>query len=366
MQSVSPQFLTTIRQSHTVEIKADIWYQNAIQMQNVPISGGQVSINSGTGVRRNLDMTIPDVGLWGLLSTPGIQIRPYRGVRYAGGQVEMVPLGVFMVDSVSMSAANEGSISISSAPDRWSYVQRARFETPQSSIATNTAKQEIARLVVGAISVGVNNIATSTALAGALTYEKDREEPINALLNAIGAEAYFDTSGQLQIINAPLLGAGATWSVDAGEDGILLGGSRRRDRTRTYNVVVVTVAALDGQVVPAPVVVADTDATSPTYVGGPMGRVPYFYESPIFIDAGQMLTAGKALLNKVKGVNAQLDIESAVNPALDRGDVIFVKTGDGTLERHMVVNLTIPLTADGTQTISTQSSRPDGEVPGGE
>ncbi len=366
MLSVSPQFLTTIRQSHTVEITADIWFQNTIQSRNIPISDGQVTINSGTGVRRTLDINIPDTSLWGLLSTPGIQVRPYRGVRYAGGEVEKVPLGVFMVDSVSRSAANDGTISVSSAPDRWSYVQRARFETPQSSIASNTAKQEIARLVTGAINVGVTTTATSTALAGALTYEQDREVPINALLTAIGAEAYFDTAGLLVIADAPLLGSGAVWSIDAGENGILIDGNRRRDRTRTYNVVVVTVAALDGQVVPEPVVVADTDATSETYIGGAMGRVPYFYESPVFLDTGQMLAAGKAILNKVKGVNAQLDVTSVVNPALDRGDVVIVRTADGTAERHMVMGLTIPLTADGVQSITTQSSRPDGDVPGGE
>jgi hypothetical protein len=63
------------------------------------------------------------------------------------------------------------------------------------------------------------------------------------------------------------------------------------------------------------VVVADTDPTSRTYVGGPFGRVPYRYTSPAMTTSAQALVAAKALLNRVKAVNAQLNVERSCTRA---------------------------------------------------
>ena len=172
-----------------------------------------------------------------------------------------------------------------------------------------------------------------------------------------------DWDGELVIRDAPLLSQVPAWTVDASETGVLIGGDRGRDRSRTYNVVVVNCTVLDGQAPPAPVIVEDDDPTSLTYTGGPMGRVPYFWTSPLLLDTTAMTAAGRTILNRVKGANAQLDLEAVVNPALDRGDVILAITADGAVELHMVASLTVPLTTSGTQSIATISSRPDGDVP---
>jgi hypothetical protein len=363
---VSGTFLQAIRQAHTAYIRLDVWYDGALLQSDVEITAGQVTVNAGTGVRRTLDVTLADVGMWDTIAPVGTELRPYRGVRYPSGTVEAVPLGVFGIDAHAMSVAPGGGITIRSAPDRWSYVQRARFETPEASEAGDLAAVEAERLIVDAITTGVTNTATSAATVGALVYERDREQAVNQLLTSAAAEAFHDWDGDLIVRDVPLLGQVPAWTVDAGATGVLLGGSRGRDRSRTYNVVVVTCGTLDGQTPPAPVVVEDDDATSNTYTGGPMGRVPYFWNSPVTLDTGQATAAGRAILNRVKGTNAQLDVESAVNPALDRGDVISVVTSDGTVERHLVTSLTVPLTVSGSQPIGTQSTRPDGDVPSGE
>jgi hypothetical protein len=82
--------------------------------------------------------------------------------------------------------------------------------------------------------------------------------------------------------------------------------------------------------------------------------------------AGDALALATALLNKVKAPMAQFSVEAVVNPALDRGDVLDVLTPAGVVERHMAVSFAVPLTVGGTQTITTRSSRPDGDVPASE
>lgn len=367
MYPVTSLFEQAIRGAHTLVVRVDITYGGSTVASDIDITDGTVRCTSGRGVRRMLDLTVTDRTLWSSLEPIGTELLAYRGVRYPSGVVETVPLGVFRVDAHNMSVSPSGGIAVRSAPDRWSMVLKARFETPRASNPGTSAVDEVVDLVSEAVpAAGVTVTATSAATVGAMVYDRDRDRIINELLTAAGADAYFDNAGDLVVRDQPLLGQAPAWTVDASETGVLLDGSRGRDRSRTYNVVVVNVATLDGEAPPTPVVVEDDDASSATWVDGPMGRVPYFWTSPLGLDTAQMTAAGQKILNRVKGTNAQLDLTAAVHPGLEPGDVIEVITSDGAVEWHQVTECTIPLTVDGTQTIATQSSRPDGDVPAGE
>jgi hypothetical protein len=172
---VTATFGSALRQSHTVVVKVDAYLGGSLLASNMPVTAGAVTVNSGTGVRRTLDLTIADRGLWSTLDVIGVELRPYRGIRYPSGDLEMVPLGVFSLDAQQMSVGPEGGIQVQSAPDRWAKVQRAAFEQPTSSIATNPIKTEISRLVTGAVSgITVTTTATSTVTAGPLVWDTDR------------------------------------------------------------------------------------------------------------------------------------------------------------------------------------------------
>jgi hypothetical protein len=362
---VSSTFLAALRQAHTMCARVDVYQAGVLVYTGLPFTDGSVQVSAGTGVRRTLTLTVPDSSLWDTLAPIGTELRAYRGITYVGvAPSEMVPLGVFGVDSQSLALSPSGAITIT-APDRWARVQRARFETPAASVKGAAIRDEITRLVTGAIPTAtVTNTASSGAAIGALVWDRDRDQAINDMCTSIGAEAYFDWTGAVVIRDAPLLSAPAiTWRVDASPTGVLIGGDKTRSRATTYNVVVVHPAAVDGTAAFAPQTIADTDATSPTYVGGTMGRVPYFYSSPLVTTTGQAIAAGTTLLNKVKGLAAQVNVEAVVNPALDRGDVFYVLMPGGVVERHLAESFQVPLTPAGTQQITTRSSRPEGDVP---
>lgn len=374
MYPVSDTFGPAVREAHAAEVRLDAYRGGDLIVENIAIIDGSVTVNSGTGVRRTLDVTITDESytlaglraLWEKLDVTGVELKAYRGVQYPNGQTEMVPLGVFSLDTQAVSVSGGSGIQIRSAPDRWARVQRAQFEKPASSMSGQRISAEIARLVAGAVPGGsINNQATSTAMAGLLIWDIDRSAAVVDLATSIGAEVYFDVQGDLVIKDAPLLSQTPVWTVDASPSGVLVSGERSRDRARTYNVVVAYSSSLDGASPYEPVVVVDDDPRSPTYAGGPFGRVPYRYTSPAMTSAAQAKVAATALLNKLKAVNAQLNVEASPHPGLDRGDVITVLTPDGTIERHLIDSVTIPL-GGGNQQITTRSSRPDGDIPVGE
>jgi hypothetical protein len=366
MYGVSDTFLQALRRSHAVVIRVDAYHDGDPLLEDIEITGGAVTVNPGTGVRRTLDCTIADAGLWSTLDVIGVELRPYRGIRYPDGSVETVPLGVFQLDAQSMQMA-PGGIQVRSAPDRWAKVQRAQFETPEPSVRTNTIKAEALRLVADAVDFNTAALLTNDFTpVGAIVWDRDRAAAATDLATSIACDIFFDVDGDLVIRDAPHLSATPVWTIDASASGVMLGGELARDRSRTYNVVIASMGAVDGRTPFPPQKVEDSDPTSRTFTMGPFGRVPYFYSSPTLRSAPQALTAARALLNRLKAINAQFTLDAVCNPALDRGDVITVLTPTGINELHMIDSMTIPLDVGGPQRITTKSSRPEGDVPEGE
>jgi kumamolisin len=365
--AVSTTFGQALRNAHTAIVKVDAYYDGTLLVGDLNIADGAVTVNGGTGVRRTLDVTLTDEGLWDTLDVIGVELKPYRGIRYPDGTEEWVPLGVFQLDAMNIGLAPGGGIQIRSAPDRWVKVQRAMFETPRASVVAHSIRTEALTLASEAVpGVTFTQLATSTRTMAAVVWDRDRDAATIDLATSIGAEVFFDVAGNGLVKDAPLLSATPVWTVDASTEGVMLGGDRVRDRSRTYNVVVLSMSAVDGRTPFAPQTVEDDDPTSRTYTGGAYGRVPFFYSSPLLRSANHALEAGPAILNRVKAVNAQLNVEAIVHPGLDRGDVITVIAPGGVVERHLVDAVTIPLTVGGTQQITTRSSRPEGDVPGDE
>lgn len=368
MYPVSDQFTAALRNPHAVAVRVDAYLGDTLLVGDLPIVGGAVTVHGGTGVRRTLDLSVADVTLWPTLDVQGVELHPYRGIRFPDGREELVPLGRFSLDSTSKAVGPDGSgITVRSAPDRWARVQRARFLTPQSSVRTNTIAAEAIRLVQAAVpGVAYRSEVTNGTLVGALVWDRERDKAVNDLVTSIAADLYFDNLGEVVLAPAPLLSAPAVWTVDASPTGVLLGGQQTRDRSRTYNVVVASPSAINGLVPFTPQIASDTDSTSPTWVGGPFGQVPFFWSSPTLRNTTQALAAAQTILNRVKAVNAQLTAEQVVHPGLDHGDVVIAVLPDGTAERHLLDSVVIPLDVAGVQQLEARSSRPEGDVPSDE
>jgi hypothetical protein len=379
--------------------RVEVWLAGVQIEADLSYLSGEVTLDGTGGVRGKLNLTLPageGTATWDLLSPIGTEVIPYRGVRFIDGTSEWVPLGVFGIDSQRMGYGADGTLSLT-APDRWARVQRARFLSPATT--TGGAVTEAIRLATDAVSVACTNAATSAASTNAQVWDRDRDAAAVALMTSASGELFFDRAGLLVARNSPRLTSAPVWTVDAGQNGVLVSADRARDRARTYSVVVAIGTATDGTTPLAPQIAYDDDPLSPTYYLGPFGIVPYFYASPLLTTTGQALAAAKTILAKVTGMAAQLSIENAVNPALDPGDTIsvvlpsqnearrftHVAIGDlftdifsdtwrgrevftavsfpATVEAHLIDTVTIPMDVGTPQKITTRSTRPEGDVP---
>lgn len=365
--NATPIFLDAIRRSHTAYSRVEAWYGGSLVegAEDIYFDEGEVSVTSGTGVRRTISLGIPEAKYWDLLSPIGTELKAYRGVKF-NSQIIEIPLGVFPIDVYSQSVKSTGKgMTISSAPDRWMKIQRARFPIPVKANSTMPMTEQMLYFVQLVFPGLANHItATSRDIVGVQTWERDRAGAINEMAENIGAEAYFNNDGEFVIKNIPKLSATPVWFVDSRDGGILITGDRTRDPSRTYNVVVVFPSYTDGSTPFTTQIVKDTDTTSPTYVLGPMGEVPYFFPSAVLRTNTAARLAGESLLRKVRSDNAKMAVECMVNPALQEGDVMAIYIGNGIEERHMADSFNIPLIAsEATHRISTRSTRPFGDVP---
>jgi hypothetical protein len=360
MYRASDRFFAALPESHTVAVRVDAYQGGRCIMRDVPISEGSVSVSAGTGVHRTLTGTVPDPALWNLLAPVGTELRAWRGIRYPGGAEEVVPLGVFGLDQQSMGLFGAGGIAISSAPDRWARVQRARFELPRVSEAALTAVQSIVDLVGDVVPTtpdlgGVTTTNTLSQVKTALqVWDRDRDQAIQDLATASGTEVFFGPAGNLVVRDVPVMDKVPAWRVHAGERGVMLAGSASRDRSRVYNVIVVLSTKTDGTPPFPPQIVEDLDPASPTNVNGPYGRAPYFLSTALLANASDARKAGAALLAKTRGRFVDMTVDALVNPCLESGDTVSVTTVGGTA-LYLVDGFSVPLTVDGKQSLTLRS-----------
>lgn len=351
----------TITQSHTMTVRAIAY--GPYGTQEIPVGGGSVVCDSTSQVRRTASL-ITSYDLWpvdptSILAPYGTEIQVHYGIVLPSGGVEWVPLirGMVTEASRSVPVSSDGSVPITLV-DRSARVAESRFTAPVQTVAGATTVTEIRRLIQDAIgtSVAVVDTTGSTAVAAVLDIDRERwADGVERLADAIAAEVFFDAEGNGVIRPQSQITDTVRWVIATGMDGILVSKSDKLSRDGTYNGVVASGQRSDGTA-PASSTVWDSDPASPTYYLGGFGKKPRFYTSPLLTTTGQCTATATAMLARVRGMAAQVTLAAIVNPGLESGDVILVRSkAEGTVEAHIVDKVTTPLAPDEAQQIETRS-----------
>jgi hypothetical protein len=360
MYSTSAAFAAAVRGSHTVAIQVDAYSSGTLIASNIQVESGSVTVSAASGVRRQLSLTVSDVSVSPFGSSPispyGVELHVSRGITLLNGTTELIPLGVFRVES--MTSPRQGEVVIV-APDRSAKIIDAKFLIPTMSNTGLGLAAQISALVTDVYPSGVSvtNVDVPATSVPWLLWDQERWDAIQKLATAVGAVVFFDVAGNVVLRLAPTISDAVAWYVNSGAQGVMIDASREITRAETYNVVVAVGERSDG-VVPARAVSQDNDTTSATYVGGPFGYVPFFFSSPLITTSGGATTVADALLARKRSLGRECTLSCVPNPALDVGDVIGVRFPDGSLERHVVDQLTIPLDATSPMQITTRTPAP--------
>lgn len=376
MFDVTTHFTDSVAAGYQQITRVELWFAGSY-IQDLPISGGSITVDRSSAIRRTCQLTIADPSFVpqfanSPLAPYGAELRVFTGVGYQDGTQEVIPVGVFRIDDVSWSEGS-GDLPQVSCSDRSASLTDAKLIVPRDA-GGHGALDMIYRLVTEVLDVQVLFDArlVDLVLPGGTLYDSDRWGAITQLGTALGADVFFDVFGNCLVVQVPSLTqattqANAQWTIASGEGGVLVEAKRGVSRDGVRNCIVVSGGATSNSGGIAPVGYAvDSEPRSPTYFG-PLSSVPNgpfaktnFGQSVERVTMSELYTptqceqAAIGLLANYLGFAKSLEFECARNPALDAGDIIYVVYPNGEAELHIVDQFEIPL-GEGSFSGSTRS-----------
>jgi hypothetical protein len=360
MQARSAQWDSRIAAPHRVRVSvaALLAGEPVPSASDLRVTAGKVTLDRRAAVRGRLQIDLAEPllipnGPGDPLSPFGFELAVSRGIVYPDGAEELKPLGVFPIQS---SLADDVAVTKIDALDRAQLVRDARLEDDYPIAAgTNYATAIEALLAAGVPQLTFSFVSTAfTTPALVVAAQADRWDQAVAMARSIGCQLYFDGEGVCVLAPEVSITAQPVLSVAEGPGGVLLDTRIKLDRATSFNRVIATSVATSSTAAFRGVA-TDTDAASPTQYGGPFGRKPRFFSSPLLTSSAQCQAAAEGILASDRGVGKSITFDVVPNPALEPGDVVQIRRAAlGLDEAHILDRLDVPLNVAGVMTAETR------------
>jgi hypothetical protein len=371
MYPVSASFKETVTKSHVTKTKVEIFdmKNDTIISTASPISG-EVTIDNRRSVRRECTLEfidkdgtlVPQNNISSILLPYNREVKIYRGIVFADGTEELVPLGVFVITSVEISDTAQGiKISIKGS-DRSLILTRAKFTNHEFYIEAGTAKETAIEKILKYRYPKVKTIFPATGQVTTLLYptldqSSDPWREALKIAESASMDLYFDENGtaRMRPIPDPDLGTPVATYTD-GADSVLVQINRSLSTDDSYNGVIFTGEGTNlsiGVIGEA----FDDNPASPTY-RKTYGEVVKFMSSPTVLTVAEATEAAKAELKKVLGSTEKITWDQIVNPAHDVYDLVKVTRSPIGIDKILTLDsISIPLSASGTMNAIGRSRR---------
>ncbi|MDE9365962.1 DUF5047 domain-containing protein [Luteipulveratus sp. YIM 133132] len=354
----SAAFEAAITHTHRIAVSATAVMAGRDVATDLPIVGGQVSVDADKFVRRTASLEFVERlsparrALQSLLERPGMRLQIDKGVAFPSGQAELLPVHHGLCDEVDASSG-KGRITVES-PDLGMLVSLDRFPSPTASTARSTVINQVRALVGHSVPfVDFRSTAVGAQVVPRVTWEKNRNDAVGALAVSIGCETFAAPDGGWLLRPTSSLWGTPVWTATEGASLIRL--SRRTSWADVRNAWAVRAERSGGGSYYG--YAEDTRPTSPTYVGGSFGRRVGFYSSPLLVSNAQCRMTAVSLLARQQGKRESVSFAAIGHPGLEAGDLVCVATQDQTL--YLILDkFTVPLFKATIEDASARSMTP--------
>jgi len=366
MWNVSDKFLAAIRGPHRAVTFVDVLDRGDIVKSAIAVVSGTLTRDRRAENYGRLSCVVADPNLAPTtaaseLGPAGFELQLYMGIRLADGTTETVPLGIFpmqdaQVDGVGLTTSIE-------AVDRSQRVADVLLETDVGFNNGHGVGLAAASLLLGAIPEIEFTEGVDLGTGGRVVYEagSDRWAIVQDMCRSNGAEVYFDGLGRcVTRLEPDVASTPPSWTIDEGEEGVLVSVDVAWSRRPTYNRVIVTGTNQEFGVTYRGVA-TDNAPVSPSYYSGRFGKKPLFHFSPHVTSTAGAKAAAKSILRAKQGVAMSLNLSAVPNVALEPGDVVLVKRETLGLDNMPVVldSITLGLGPEDPMTASVRARQED-------
>jgi hypothetical protein len=368
------QYRDALTRPHTVFMRVDVLGRDGtVLYSDLPFIDGNVRATLNSRVARVLSLTVDrswfplltngsfDTG--GLLAPFGNRIRAYRGIVYGDGSTVKFPVFYGRIEQVQMSRSGQVSVT---GNDLAADVVDALFETPESSVTTNTISTEFRRLVREALPDAVFGTSdlTGTRIAP-VAWQSDRGQALDDMSATVAMLWYPLADGSFVQRLTPWTKPGQTAKISLADGTGTLAGANNAvadwtitvSRTGVYNSVVFTSERQDGSV-PVHATIRDVTPSSPTYYLGNFGRKPLLIQNQAALTQQQCVAAAQSNLKAATAITQTWDPVTIVPDAsLELGDLLAM-SAEGAASVQVVAGFTLPLRETGDMSLNLRAYAP--------
>lgn len=352
MIPVSAKWAPALRANHQPTSRVEVWRTSSQLIPELRIESATIGKDSGAYPRTTASVTVADLSpsTAQLLTPFGSRLKFYSGIKYFDNTTEMILIADLDIVSSRLSLP-AGTLELEcadpsgliSAQDTGGPIRPASGDLDALTmlvwILYNRAWYYGERLPSMP-----GGTPASPLLPADWNIDGDPWDAIEQLADSMGYECYFGPDRRPVLRPTPVLAAtpvaqlytGAGGSVTVLESGL----------SRATNILYLYGAPDAAGVVRRGVASDNADPSSPTYAGGAYGRVITRESRPvIFATAGQANAAAASLLSRMQGRVRSLDLQAVTDPSIEPGDTVGIRFTGGTVEKHIVGAVEIPLGA---------------------
>lgn len=317
------------------------WRGGFVVVQNLDIttwsltwdatSDSQVRQGRATLTVADPDGTLSPWGLGDALSPGGSRVQL---AWVSGSSGIRVPLGMWRIRSanpsenwrtyttptgVALRVAGGGTVTLSLEEDVSATAALSRIDG-DAPVSSATAITEMKRLLADCGSVDANLAPADKTIPPQYTaWPESRTDAIGDLLDMINAVCRVNGDGSLTIL--PRAGIGPVWTIQGGEDGVLIACDRKLNDDGVYNACRSSNSSTDGSM---PLVARSYVTSGPLAYGGPFGKVPIFHQAIATTQGGVQDDAVTYLAQKMSAGMVDLTVTCLAHPALQVQDIVTI------------------------------------------
>lgn len=353
MQTISQEFQDSLIRSHTVVSRCEVLDTNYQLLQVLKPINGNVNVDRTSAIRRRCSVTLedgtgtltPETAADMLHPLANNRLRLFRGIKFGDGTEELISLGVFDIFDANVKDSG-ASLSIEvKGFDLAKSIQRARLLTNYNVPAGERYDLAIRDLLSHRVPTLSFNFPVVEFYTPPLVFGSsggagggDPWKYATEMAEAVGHEVYLDTQGIVQLTPVPNPSTDpVVWDYEEGPLATLLYVEKKMSKENVFSRVVATGENTDLDE-PVRYDLADTDPTSPTYVFGPFGDVPFFLRSEYIRTESQAQQVAEAKLRQARGASEGLQVITTPNPAHEAGDVVSVARGRAKISNTYVID----------------------------
>lgn len=368
-----------LAQPHRPTFQAVLFWWDGSQSWPLDLLSGTVTSDARSLIRGSAELIVANRDFVPSAATTVDQAHPlhpfgaYVSLARGIGN-ELVHLGLFRIDSVSLDRTGDAASPVRVTATDWSaWVADARFTTPTTrqtwagAVVTPQLVSEAAAAILEEAKIAGLVSATTDRVATNYLNERtaNRLEALKALADSQGWVCFAQPDGLIYFGPGP---APATDPVQValveGENAVILSQSFTLNRDQVYDVVVasndqgsVVGSAYDSNPL-SPIARSGSDSVTPWTGAGPFhpSAKPFFFASPVITSVPQAQAAAVTTLQRVALPSDRVEVATVPIPDLRVGDVVTLRrinaalTADPT--RYVIETLTVPLDVEATQRLS--------------